>query len=133
MRKYTFPSAKDMEKTFGLSTGLTAEDFRVRMASMKKDVALYVDSKTLQCDFKFFPKTEAWVRSCFHSQFSYDVIMKMFDELTGGYGVEYIPCGETKSRKRLDYVNHGDTYRNTILRFSGSSRFYIGNWGDCVK
>jgi len=136
MRKYTFPSAKMMEETFGHSTGLSAKDFRVRMASMKSDVETYVKnyrSTRVEGHWEFFPKTEGWVRSCFHGPIVVEVLMKMFDELTGGYGVESIPGSETKNRSRLDYVNHGDTYSDTILRFSGSTRFYIGCWGDCVK
>lgn len=49
-----------------------------------------------------------------------------------GYGVEYIPHGHNAKSPAFYYINMGDTYNTTIVRFS-DGRYRITTWGDIVE
>jgi hypothetical protein len=77
------------------------------------------------------PKTEQWINSCYNMPSLHDIKMHIFDELLGGYGIEYISKGHNSKSPAIEYVNFGDTYDTTLLFIDG--RYRIGTWGDIVE
>jgi hypothetical protein len=71
-----------------------------------------------------FPCTNKWIDSCYRLPSAHDIRMSMFNELLGGYGVEYAGHG-------LEYVNMGDTYNLTLIYHHGS--YLVRSWGDIVE
>lgn len=69
----------------------------------------------------------------FHPHAAHVLKLEALNELLGMYGVEHVPAGRSVRRSpRFDYLNTGETYATTILRFSGG-RYRIGSWGDQVE
>jgi hypothetical protein len=134
--KIILPSPKAMEAEFGEKTGLTAKDFRRKLAALK------IMSKIRPHNYgadewslldKEYPATARWVAGCYGTPTFHAIAMEAFSEMTKGFGHERIDSSETKARTDLYYVNHGDPYVGTIMRYADSGRFFIGCWGDKVK
>jgi hypothetical protein len=51
--------------------------------------------------------------------------------LTHGCGVEYISRGHNAKSPSIEYVNHGDPYKVTLMWTRG--RYVVGCWGDIVE
>jgi len=56
----------------------------------------------------------------------------VLNELTTGFGVEYIPRGHNSKSPSIEYINQGDTYATTIMLVDGRN-WRIGCWGDYVE
>lgn len=49
----------------------------------------------------------------------------------GFYGVEWV--SDANGNERFAYLNSGDTYSPTIVRYMGSSRYFISTMGSAVE
>lgn len=60
-------------------------------------------------------------------------VMAVADHMLHGCGVESVGrFSEYPPVEHFSYVNMGDTYDMTILRFPGG-RYAVGSWGDAVE
>lgn len=60
-------------------------------------------------------------------------VMAVADQMLHGCGVESVGrFSEYPPVEHFCYVNMGDTYETTILRFHGG-RYAVGSWGDAVE
>lgn len=73
------------------------------------------------------PEGKARVNECYYPPTTQDIRMTCLNVLGGFYGVEGF---DTKKGECL-YLNAGDTYALTLIRFSGSYR--ISSWGDIAE
>ena len=116
--------------------GITEEDVKLIEYLAPKD---YWDWQGLRDEFQEkFPQTDGYLMQCHHMPNKPDIIMEMFNELLGGFGVEAI----RSERKWLNsyygdcfatYVNMGDTYDITILRNNKNGKFMVTSWGNFVE
>ena len=74
------------------------------------------------------PAGAARVRECFHPPKTYDLRMSCLDALGASYGVEGF---ETRHGAVCHYLNTGDAYAPTIVRFNG--RYRVASWGDIAE
>lgn len=73
------------------------------------------------------PEGAARVAECYHPPLTQDIRMTCLNALGGFHGVEGF---ETKKGICM-YLNAGDTYTPTLVRFRGSYR--ITSWGDIAE
>lgn len=73
------------------------------------------------------PIGAARAAECYNPPSTQDIRMECLNALGEFYGVE---CIDTKKGECL-YLNAGDTYTPTLVRFNGSYR--ITTWGDIVE
>ena len=73
------------------------------------------------------PVGAARVAECYHAPSTQDIRMQCLDALGNFYGVEGF---DTKKGECL-YLNAGDTYATTLVRFNGAYR--ITCWGDIAE
>ena len=85
---------------------------------------LLIDDEAVKND----PAVKAWVRQCYHipsveeqRAFALNVALEMF-------GIEYID-----GKRPFCYLNTGDPYGVTLIRYLDSLSWFIGNWGDIVE
>jgi hypothetical protein len=69
-------------------------------------------------------------RECFNSPSLADLRMHALNAELETFGVEYIK-GKGRSRS-IEYLNTGDTYATTIIRFS-DGQYRVSSWGDIVE
>lgn len=69
----------------------------------------------------------ARVAECHHYPTVSDVRMHVLDALAGTHGVESF---DTRAG-RCEYLNTGDTYTATLIRFRG--RYRVASWGDIAE
>lgn len=74
------------------------------------------------------PAGAARARECFHPPKTYDLRMSCLDALGASYGVEGF---ETHTGAVCHYLNTGDTYAPTLIRFN--SRYRVASWGDIAE
>ena len=73
------------------------------------------------------PVGAARVAECYHAPSTQDIRMQCLDALGNFYGVEVL---DTKKGECM-YLNAGDTYAATLVRFNGAYR--ITCWGDIAE
>ena len=73
------------------------------------------------------PTGAARAAECYHPPETYDLRLHCLDALADTHGVEAF---ETKSGY-CDYLNAGDTYAVTLVRFRG--RYRVTTWGDIAE
>lgn len=80
-----------------------------------------------------YPKTTAWVHSCYNMPRNIELTLYAADELLGTFGVERIddPDNDVMGDYELSYLNTGDSYADTLCYNAG--RFFVGSWGDFVE
>ena len=85
---------------------------------------LLTDDNTVEND----PAVKAWVSQCYHipsveeqRAFALNAALEM-------HGVEYID-----GKRPFCYLNTGDTYGVTLIRYRDSLSWFIGSWGDIVE
>lgn len=49
------------------------------------------------------------------------------------FGVEYVQGNGTHRSPSFEYLNSGDTYDTTIVRFLNPVRYRVTSWGDIVE
>ena len=74
------------------------------------------------------PAGAARARECYHPPATYDLRLTCLDALGESYGVE---CFETSRGEAVHYLNTGDTYAPTLVRFRGTYR--VASWGDLAE
>jgi len=73
------------------------------------------------------PAASARTAQCYHKPDTWDLRMTVLNELAGTHGVESF---ET-SKGWCDFLNAGDTYVATLVRFNGKYR--VACWGDIAE
>lgn len=74
----------------------------------------------------------AYSAQCMGKPADYMLKLVAINEILGLHGVEYIPAGRGKRSPAFYYLNTGDSYAVTILRF-GPNQYRVGSWGDQVE
>lgn len=82
---------------------------------------------------KALPDTFRWVQNCANTPHTKHIVSVALNEIAEGYGLELVSSEETKSGHALEYVNQGDPYVITVLRYCNTTNWFLGCWGDCVK
>ncbi len=78
-----------------------------------------------------FESVHLWVTQCFHPPSRGEKVMLALNEVLDCYGVEYVPQGRNSRSPAFEYLNTGDTYALTLVRFAGTYR--VSSWGDIVE
>jgi hypothetical protein len=80
------------------------------------------------------PAGAARIAECYHSPETYDVRLHVLNAIAETCGVEYIAHREDCSAEALglDYLNVGDPYIPTIVRFA-DGRYRVACYGDIVE
>lgn len=76
--------------------------------------------------------SRAWYRACYHPMPLHVLRMSIVSDLTECHGVEYVQRGTGERSPRFDYVNTGDSYHVTLVRFD-NGRYRVTSMGDIVK
>lgn len=79
-------------------------------------------------ELESMPAGAARVAECWHPPETWDVRLTCLNQAMEGHGVE---CFKTERDGWCEYVNTGDTYSPTILRFKGHYR--VATWGDIAE
>lgn len=74
------------------------------------------------------PACATIIAECYHPPKTYDLRLAALDAIAGTYGVEAF---QTRDGDWCEYLNAGDTYATTLLRFRG--RYRVGCWGDIAE
>ena len=69
--------------------------------------------------------------ACYYRPALQTVKLEAINDLMDAYGVEFIAAGSNKRSPSIEYVNVGETYRDTVLWTRG--RYIVGCWGDIVE
>ena len=69
--------------------------------------------------------------ACYYRPALQTVKLEAINDLMDAHGVEFIPAGNNKRSPSIEYVNVGETYRDTVLWTRG--RYIVGCWGDIVE
>jgi hypothetical protein len=116
------PTAHRIEATLGLDS---EESLRLRRLLQG------------QLDPLEFESVERWVRQCYNMPSRAELIMEAANEVLDGFGVEALwPRGETAGScvpPVATYVNQGDPYTLTLIRFEETGHFALASWGDVVE
>ena len=68
----------------------------------------------------------------YHPHAKYVLKLEALNQILGLYGVEYVPKGSNQRSPGFEYLNTGDSYAPTIVRFDGGG-YRISSWGDIVE
>ena len=79
-------------------------------------------------ELEALPAGAARVRECYHAPSTSDLRLTCLDAALGSYGVESF---QTRNGAYVDYINAGDTYAPTIVRFRGNYR--VTDWGSIAE
>jgi hypothetical protein len=74
------------------------------------------------------PAGKARIRECYYQPKTYDIRLHCLNYLLGSYGVEGF---ELKDGSYCDYLNTGETYSLTLVRFRGN--YYVRDWGSIAE
>lgn len=74
------------------------------------------------------PAGQSRVQECYNPPATYDLRMTCLNALGETYGVEAF---QVDDGTWCDYLNVGDPYRSTLVRFRG--RYRVACWGDIVE
>jgi len=78
------------------------------------------------------PAAIARVKECYHAPTLADMRMHALNAETECFGVEYVKGKGTRRSPSFEYLNAGDTYNTTIVRFT-DGRYRVTTWGDIVE
>ncbi len=81
------------------------------------------------------PAGAARIAECYHPPKTYDVRLHVLNAIAETCGVEYIPHKEDTFTESLgiDYLNTGDSYCSTIVRFCETGAYRVRCWGELVE
>lgn len=93
--------------------------------------ALEADRKTLLQH----PAGAARLAECYHPPKTYDLRLHVLNTIAQACGVEYLPHAQDTMTESwgIDYLNVGDPYVLTIVRFNASGLYRVACWGDLVE
>jgi hypothetical protein len=95
------------------------------IATAKQAKAIFLMSRSQLAET---PAGAARIAECYHPPGTADLRMAALDALLGTHGVEGF---ETTRGESVLYLNAGDTYTPTIVRFRGHYR--VACWGDIAE
>ena len=78
-------------------------------------------------ELELLPAGSERIRECYHAPATSDVRLHCLNALLGTYGVEAFQT----AKGWCEYLNTGETYTPTIVRFNGNYR--IASWGDIAE
>lgn len=81
-----------------------------------------------RAELETLPAGAARVAECYNPPATSDLRMTCLDALAGTHGVEGF---ETRRNGWCEYLNAGDTYAPTLLRYRG--RYRVGCWGGIAE
>lgn len=81
-----------------------------------------------RAELETMPAGAARVAECYNPPHTYDLRLHCLNACLGTHGVEGF---QTLSGEWCDYLNAGDTYTPTIVRFRG--RYRVACWGDLAE
>jgi hypothetical protein len=72
---------------------------------------------------------------CYHPPTTYDIRLHVLDAIAETCGVEYVAHNDDTmgANKGFDYLNVGDPYILTIIRFAATGRYVVACYGDIVE
>lgn len=79
-----------------------------------------------------FPAVSDWIRSCYNRPKSGEIRMAALNAILEGHGIEHIGPGHNTNSPGFSYVNMGDTYTTTIVRFN-AGHYRVADWGSIVE
>jgi hypothetical protein len=79
-------------------------------------------------ELEALPAGAARVAECYNPPATSDIRLTCLDALAGTHGVEAFA---TKRDGYCEYLNAGDTYAPTLVRFRG--RYRVATWGDIAE
>ncbi len=71
-------------------------------------------------------------RECYTPPALHDLRLHALDAVAETYGVEYVAPGHNARSPGFEYLNTGNSYAATIIRFD-SGRYAVTSWGDIVE
>ena len=71
---------------------------------------------------------KTWVRQCYHLPNIEEQRAVALNAALEMYGIEYVP-----GKRPFCYLNTGDAYGVTLIRYQDSMSWFIGSWGDIVE
>ena len=77
-----------------------------------------------------FPKTNAWIASCYNPPRRIERILSAMNEAAGTFGVEAFNSRNSRMHAIAEYLNTGDTYSVTLLFRHDTGTFRLTTWGD---
>ena len=77
------------------------------------------------------PAGAARERECYNPPQTWDIRMECLNELGDFSGVEGVDITVQGERVGVEYLNAGDTYTPTLVRFNG--RYRVSSWGDIAE
>lgn len=106
-----------------------------RLPSVKRLKELFDDAKGARRlleasreELLTHPANAGWVAQCYHQPWTSELRMNALSKLGGFYGVESF---ETTQGDTVTYLNAGDTYALTVVRYKGN--YTITSWGDLAE
>lgn len=112
------PSVKTLEKAFPGK----GKQLRAALEANRATLAQY-------------PAGAARIAECYHPPKTSDVRLHVLDAVAETHGVEYIAHKDDTSSENLgiEYLNTGETYNLTIVRFCETGNYRVASWGDIVE
>ena len=86
-------------------------------------------------ELKEHPAGEKRAEECYHPPATYDIRLHVLDAIAKTHGVEYIAHNDDTmgASKGFDYLNVGDPYIPTIIRYRETGRYVVACYGDIVE
>lgn len=110
-RRYPLPSVRTLRPVFGDN----AKQARAILEMSRREL-------------EQLPAGAARVAECYHPPATSDLRLTCLDAIAGTHGVESFEC---RDGSVCDYLNAGDTYALTLVRFRG--RYRVTTWGDIAE
>jgi len=110
-RRYNLPSVRTLSEVFGDK----AKQARAILEMSRREL-------------EALPAGAARVAECYNPPATSDLRLTCLDALAGTHGVESFEC---RDGSLCDYLNAGDTYAATLVRFRG--RYRVTCWGDIAE
>jgi hypothetical protein len=75
------------------------------------------------------------IQECLHPPKTSDIRMHVLDSIAETHGVEYIAHKDDSFSQAMgiEYLNTGDSYALTIVRFCETGNYRVVSWGDIVE
>ena len=104
------PSIKTLRVVFGDSAKRAREILEMNRAQLEE-----------------LPACQGRIRECYHAPDTYDLRLTALDEIANTHGIEWF----TTRKGHCVYLNSGDTYRPTLMKFRG--RYIVSDCGSILE
>ena len=85
---------------------------------------LLTDDTTVEND----ESVKQWINQCYHRPSTDELRAYALNSALEMYGIEYVP-----GKRPFCYLNTGDPYGVTLIRYQDSMSWFISSWGDIVE